>query len=136
MALPPKGYRTPLSRARGLGSAKHGVGHFIGQRSSAVALVFLLLWGVWSALKLAPLDYEGAAAWMRSPLHAALLLLLLATGFFHVRIGAQVIIEDYIHAPLTKTYALLANLFICVGAFVLAALAVLKVAVSSVSGAA
>jgi succinate dehydrogenase / fumarate reductase membrane anchor subunit len=131
----PQGYRTPLSRARGLGSAKHGVGHFIGQRASAVALLFLLLWGVWSALKLAPLGYEGAVAWLHSPLHAALLVLLLAAGFYHVRIGAQVIVEDYVHTPLVKAASLLANTFVCYGAFVLAALSVLKVAFS-VSGAA
>jgi succinate dehydrogenase / fumarate reductase membrane anchor subunit len=128
------GYRTPLSRARGLGSAKDGVGHFIGQRASAIALLFLLLWGVWSALKLAPLGYEGAAGWLRSPIHAALLVLLLATGFYHVRLGAQVIIEDYVHTPITKTLSLLANTFLCYGALVLAALSVLKVAFS-VSGA-
>jgi succinate dehydrogenase / fumarate reductase membrane anchor subunit len=129
-----KSYRTPLARARGLGAAHHGVGHFIGQRSSAAALMFLLLWGVWSALKLAPLGYEGAAAWVRSPVHAALLVLLLAAGFYHVRIGMQVIVEDYVHAPLTKTASLLANTFVCYGAFVLASLSVLKVAFS-ISGA-
>ncbi len=128
-------FRTPLSRARGFGSAKHGVGHFIGQRVSAVALFFLLLWGVWSALKLAPLGYEGAAAWMRSPVHAAILILLLAAGFYHVRLGVQTIVEDYVHTPLAKSASLIANLFLSLGAFVLAAMAVLKVALSA-SGAA
>jgi succinate dehydrogenase / fumarate reductase membrane anchor subunit len=127
-------YRTPLSRARGLGSAKDGVGHFIGQRASAVALLFLLLWGVWSALTLASLGYEGATGWLRSPVNAALLVLLLAAGFYHVRLGAQVIVEDYVHTQIAKTLVLLANTFLCYGAFVLAALSVLKVAFS-VSGA-
>jgi succinate dehydrogenase / fumarate reductase membrane anchor subunit len=135
MAGPQQGYRTPLSRARGLGSAHHGVGHFIGQRASAVALLFLLLWGVWSALKLAPLGYDGAASWLHSPLHAAPLVLLLAAGFYHVRIGAQVIIEDYVHTPLIKTASLLANTFLCYGAAVLAILSVLKVAFSAVGAA-
>ena len=54
------GYRTPLGRVRGLGSAKHGVGHFIGQRVSALALIVLVLWGVYSALGLAQADYSGA----------------------------------------------------------------------------
>jgi succinate dehydrogenase / fumarate reductase membrane anchor subunit len=135
MSVAPKTYRTPLGRARGMGSAHHGVGHFIGQRGSAVALLFLLLWGVWSALKLAPVGYEGAVGWLHSPVHAALLVLLLAAGFYHVRLGAQVIIEDYVHTPLVKGASLLANTFVCYGAFVLAALSVLKVAFS-VSGAA
>ena len=132
MAGPQQGYRTPLSRARGLGSAHHGVGHFIGQRASAVALLFLLLWGVLAALKLAPLGYDGVVAWLHSPLHAAPLVLLVAAGFYHVRIGAQVIIEDYVHNPLIKTASLLANTFVCYGAAVLAILSVLKVAFSAV----
>lgn len=131
MSATQKSFRTPLSRARGLGSAKHGVSHFIAQRASAVALLFLLLWGVWAALKLAPLGYDGAAAWMRSPVHASLLVLLLAAGFYHVRLGTQVIIEDYVHTPLAKTASLLANTFICSGAFVLSAVSVLKVAFSA-----
>jgi len=127
----PKSYRTPLARARGLGASHHGVGHFIGQRASAVALIFLLLWGVMAALKLAPLGYEGAVAWLHAPLHAAPLVLLLAAGFYHVRIGAQVIIEDYVHTPLVRMASLLANTFVCYGAAVLAILSVLKVAFSA-----
>ena len=126
-----KSYRTPLARARGLGAAHHGVGHFIGQRGSAVALLFLLLWGVWSALKLAPMGYEGAVLWLHSPIHAGLLVMLLAAGFYHVRIGAQVIIEDYVHMPIVKSLSLLANTFVCYGAAVLATLSVLKVAFSA-----
>ena len=132
MAGPQQGYRTPLSRARGLGASHHGVGHFIGQRGSAVALLFLLLWGVWSALKLAPLGYDGAVAWLHAPTHMAPLALLLAVGFFHARIGMQVIIEDYVHTPLLKTGSLLANTFVAYGAAVLAILSVLKVAFSAV----
>jgi succinate dehydrogenase / fumarate reductase membrane anchor subunit len=128
-------FRTPLSRARGLGSAKSGVGEFMGQRASAMALCVLLLWGVWAALRLAPLGYEDAASWLRTPLHAAPLVLLFAVGFYHVQIGARVVIEDYVHAPGLKTAALLANLYLSLGAFVVAAMSVLKVAFS-VSGAA
>jgi succinate dehydrogenase / fumarate reductase membrane anchor subunit len=135
MAASQQGYRTPLSRARGLGAAHHGVGHFIGQRASAAALLFLLLWGVWSALKLAPLGYDGAVAWLHAPVHMAPLVLLIAAGFYHARIGVQVVVEDYIHKPLTKTALLLLNTFVCYGAAVLGVLSVLKVAFS-VTGAA
>lgn len=128
MAVSKPEFRTPLRRARGLGAAKHGVGHFVGQRASAVALVILLLWGVWSALKLAPIGYSGAVLWLHGPVNSALLVLLLATGFYHVRLGMQVIVEDYVHTPLLKTAALLLNLFVCSAGFVLAALSVLKVA--------
>ncbi|MBA3811983.1 MAG: succinate dehydrogenase, hydrophobic membrane anchor protein, partial [Caulobacteraceae bacterium] len=82
-------YRTPLGRARGLGSAKRGVGDFIGQRVSALALLFLGLWGVWSALALAGGGYAGALAWAASPVDAAVLVLLTLAGFYHARIGMR-----------------------------------------------
>jgi len=123
------GYRTPLGRARGLGSAKHGVGHFIGQRVSAVALVFLVLWGVWSALFLARSgDYEAARQWLASPLNATLLILTALVGFYHMRIGMAVIVEDYIHRPATKAALLIVNTVVCYGAGALTAVCLLKVA--------
>lgn len=124
------GYRTALGRARGLGSAKHGVGHFIGQRVSAVALLFLVLWGVWSALTLARGDYQSASGWLRSPVNAALMALLAIAGFYHMQLGMRVIVEDYIHRPATKAALLLANLFVCWGACALTVVCLLKVALS------
>ena len=122
-------YRTPLAKARGLGSAKHGVGHFIGQRVSAVALVFLVLWGVWSALFLARSgDYGTARLWLASPLNATLLILTASAAFYHMRIGMAVIVEDYIHRPATKVALLIANLFVCYGGAALTAVCLLKVA--------
>ncbi len=131
----PKSYRTPLGRARGLGAAHHGVGHFIGQRASAAALLFLLLWGVWSALTVASAGYDGAVGWLHSPVNAGILVLLLGAAFYHGRLGVQVIIEDYVHTALAKTLSLLVNTFVCFGAFVIAALSVLKVAFSVIGAA-
>ncbi len=122
------GYRTPLGRARGLGSAKSGVGHFIGERVSSVALVPLVLWGMWSALGLAGGGYDDAVTWLRSPLDAALTVLLALAGFYHMQLGMRVIIEDYIARPATKAALLLLNLFFCWGAGVVTILAVLRVA--------
>jgi succinate dehydrogenase / fumarate reductase membrane anchor subunit len=125
------GYRTPLRRARGLGSAKTGVGHFLGQRVSAVALVFLVLWGVWSAFFLARTgDYESAQAWLASPGNVALLVLTAAAAFYHMQLGMRVIVEDYIHKPATKAVLLIANLFVCYGGAVLTIVCLLKVALS------
>jgi len=121
-------YRTALGRARGLGSAKHGVGHFIGQRVSAVALIVLALWGVWSALSIAASGYDGARQWLGEPVNAALLVLLALAGFYHVRIGTGVIIEDYIHRPATKATLLIANTFVCLAGAALTAICLLKVA--------
>src|SRR5581483_224934 len=120
--------RTPLARVRGLGSAKHGVGHFIGQRASAGALVFLAAWGIYSAFHLAQSDYAGATAWLRAPWNAALLALLLGAAFYHMSLGMRVIVEDYIHKSATKMALLLLNLFVCWAGAAVAIVSILKVA--------
>ena len=122
-------YRTPLGRARGMGAAKTGVGHFIGQRLSAVALVFLVLWGVFSALTLARGGYDEAVAWLRQPLDATLLGLTVVVGCYHMQLGMRVIVEDYIAKPLNKTLLLILNVFVAWGAGALALVSLLKVAV-------
>ncbi len=122
-------YRTPLGRARGMGAAKQGVGHFIGQRVSAAALIFLVLWGVFSALTLARGDYDAAVAWLRHPLNATLLALTIGVGSYHMQLGMRVIVEDYIAKPLNKTLLLILNVFVAWGAGALALVSLLKVAV-------
>ena len=121
-------HRTPLGRVRGLGSAKHGVGHFIGQRVSAVALVVLMLWGVYSALSLAQADHAAASQWLRSPWRAVPLALLLGVGLYHGQLGMRVVIEDYIHRPATKTTLLILNLFVCWLGAAIGIFSILKVA--------
>jgi succinate dehydrogenase / fumarate reductase membrane anchor subunit len=121
-------YRTPLSRARGLGSAKHGVGHWISERVAAIALVPLVLWGVFAILRLAANDYGFAVAWVSQPLNAVLMVLLIAISFWHMHSGLRVVIEDYIHVTLNKTVLLLLNLFVCGLAGALAVFSILKVA--------
>ena len=122
------GYRTNLGRARGLGSAKHGVGTWIAERVSSIALVPLVIWGIWSALIVARGGYDAAVGWMVSPVNAVLLVLTLAVGFWHMQAGMRVVIEDYIHHTLGKTALLLLNLFACVLFGALAVFSVLKVA--------
>ena len=122
------GFRTPLSQARGLGSAKHGVGAWIGERVAAVALIPLVLWVVYSVIRLATLDYYQAVEWLGSPLNATVLVLTLAISFVHMHAGVRVIIEDYVYGHLSKAAALLLNLFICGLAGALAVFSILKVA--------
>ena len=122
-------FRTQLGRARGLGSAKTGVGHFIGERVSSVALVFLTVWGVWSALTLARGGYDGARGWMASPINAVVLTLLAIVGFYHMQLGMRVIVEDYIARPVTKAALLMANAFACWAGMALTIVCLLKVAV-------
>ena len=90
--------RTPLKKAVGLGSARHGVHHFIVQRVTAVALMLLGLWFIWLVLKLLHLDYAGAHALVAQPLNAVLMLAFVVATFWHAQLGLQVVIEDYVHA--------------------------------------
>jgi succinate dehydrogenase / fumarate reductase membrane anchor subunit len=121
-------YRTALGRARGLGSAKHGVHHFIVQRVSAIALVPLGLWALYSGLTLSRLGFDGAQAWMHSPLNAVLAILLAIAATTHMRIGMQEVVEDYIHKPMTKRALLILNYFVCVLAVAVAVFSILKIA--------
>ena len=121
-------YRTPLGRARGLGSAKHGVGHFIAQRVSAVALVPLVLWAVYSAVHLSHVGYSGARDWLSSPLNAGLMVLLVVAGFWHMQLGMRTVIEDYIHKNTSKAALLMLNVFAAWAGGALAVVCLLKVA--------
>ncbi|HEX6860261.1 MAG TPA: succinate dehydrogenase, hydrophobic membrane anchor protein [Caulobacteraceae bacterium] len=121
-------YRTPLGRARGLGAAGHGAGHWISERVSSMALVPLVLWIAYAALQIAGAGYEGAIVWVSHPLNAVLLTLLLAIGFQHMHAGMRVVVEDYIHQTSTKALLLILNLFVCVLGGALAVFSVLKVA--------
>lgn len=121
-------FRTPLGTARGFGSAKHGVGHFIAQRVTAIALLGLTLWGVWSALSVVAGGFDGARAWLASPVSAALLSLLFVVGFYHAHLGMRVIIEDYIARRVTRAVLMIVNVLVAAGGAVLAVICVLKVA--------
>ena len=121
-------YRTPLGRARGMGAAKHGVGHFIGQRVSAIALVMLVLWAVYSGLALARFDYGATVQWLRWGPDTVLTALLIGTGFYHMSLGMRTIAEDYIESASTKAALLILNLFVCWLGGVGGVVAILKVA--------
>ncbi|HEY1560024.1 MAG TPA: succinate dehydrogenase, hydrophobic membrane anchor protein [Caulobacteraceae bacterium] len=121
------GLVTPLRRARGLGSAKHGVGHFIGQRVSAVALLLLSPWALWTGAHLAGRDYGAVRGWFGSPVNASLLILVVLAGLYHGQLGMRVIIEDYIERPLTRTLLLIANAFVAALAATIATVSILGV---------
>jgi succinate dehydrogenase / fumarate reductase, membrane anchor subunit len=88
--------RTPLSRAIGLGSAKEGVDHWWAERITAIALVPLTLWFVMAVIELAGADRAAFVEWVRHPVPAVLLVLLLIATFYHNALGLQVVIEDYV----------------------------------------
>jgi succinate dehydrogenase / fumarate reductase, membrane anchor subunit len=122
------GLSTPLARVRGLGSAKEGVEHWWMQRLTALALVPLTLWFVYSAVRLTGTGYAHAAAWLKLPLNATLMILLIAAGFHHGQLGLQVVIEDYVHTGWRKLTCLLAIKFLAVLLAVGAIVGVLKTA--------
>ena len=88
--------RTPLAKARGLGSAKSGLHHWWHQRLTALALVPLMVVALIMVATIGRLDYAGAMAMMANPFVAALLLLLVLVGFYHAALGLQVVFEDYV----------------------------------------
>lgn len=90
--------RSPLARAIGLGSAKEGAREWWAERVSAVALVPLTLWFAASIIAHSGSDYPIFIAWIRTPLAATLMILLLIALFHHTALGLQVVIEDYVHS--------------------------------------
>jgi succinate dehydrogenase / fumarate reductase membrane anchor subunit len=90
--------RTPLSRARGLGSAKQGVHHWWAQRITAVALIPLVTWFAISLIMLSGADYAVVRAWIGSPVVMVLLTLTIVIGLHHGQLGMQEVVEDYVHS--------------------------------------
>jgi succinate dehydrogenase / fumarate reductase membrane anchor subunit len=111
--------RSDLARVRGLGSAKDGVHHWWVQRLSAVALVPLGIWFVVSAIKLAGVPLDVYRAWLNTGANVFLMVLFVATLFYHLKLGVQVVLEDYVHDEKAKVVSLMLNTFanIFVGAF-------------------
>lgn len=121
-------FRTPMSRARGLGASHHGVGHFVTERVSGIALIPLALWAIFAGLRLASLGFDGASEWVSIPHNTVLLSLLIIVALIHLKGAVQVVIEDYIPDFTLKTVLVLANLFVCVLGGALGVVAILKVA--------
>lgn len=120
-------YRTPLARARGLGSAKSGVGHWWLQRLTAVALIPLGLWFVWLVLHLPHLDFAAAHRVVATPVNALLLIVFTAAMFWHGQLGLQVVIEDYVHTRWIELTLLVAVKFLAVLGALACALAVIRI---------
>ena len=104
---PSRSLATPLARVRGLGSAKEGVSHWWAQRVSAIALVPLTLWFVYSVVVLTGANQAGVRLWLSRPASAILMSLFIVTTFYHAVLGIQVIVEDYVHREGVKVISLL-----------------------------
>jgi succinate dehydrogenase / fumarate reductase, membrane anchor subunit len=123
--------RSPLGRAIGLGSAKEGVEHWWMQRITAIALVPLMLWFVIAVIGLAGADLETMQNWVGRPLPAILLVLLLIATFYHMSLGLQVVVEDYVHVELAKLALVILIRLFCFALAVAGIFAVFSIAVGS-----
>lgn len=120
--------RTPLKNALGLGSAKHGVHHFIVQRLTAIALAPLSLWFVWIVLSALHSDYADAHALIAQPFNAVLMLVFVVAVFWHAQLGLQVVIEDYVHTRWLEPALQIAVKFLCFLGAAASAFAVIRIA--------
>lgn len=118
--------RTPLKNVRRLGSAKEGANHFWLQRVTAVANLSLAIFLVGLIASLADANYDTVRATLASPLVSLPLLLLIVSAMIHMRLGMQVIIEDYVHGEGSKIVLLMLNTFAAIVVGGASALAVLR----------
>ena len=121
------GTGTPIGRVRGLGAAKQGTHHWWHQRLTAGSNLLLVTWLVVSLFRLPLWDYRALALWLSSPWASVPLVLAVISVFYHLRLGLQVVIEDYQH-DFSRVVALVLLNFYAIGGAALAIYAILKVA--------
>ncbi len=120
--------QTPIAKVKGLGAAKNGTEHWLYQRISSIASFFLSLWFVWSMVHTAGAAYAEMYSWLAYPVNAVLMILFVITAFFHAALGAQVIVEDYIHCEAFKMIKLIGIKLFYSATVVVSIFAILEVA--------
>jgi succinate dehydrogenase membrane anchor subunit len=122
----PKSMRTPLGRVRNLGSSHSGTKDFWRQRLTAVAMIVLIVPVLVLMMTLLGRNQAGAAQILGSPPIAILVLLFIIASIWHMKIGMQVVIEDYVHDEKLKLISIMANNFFSVTVALAAAYAIFK----------
>ncbi len=118
--------RTPLGKVRGLGSAKEGTDHFWKQRLTAVANVPLILFLIWMVISLVGSGHAEVVSTLSNPFVALMLLGVILSVCWHMKLGMQIVIEDYIHSEGKKIALVILNNFFCISIGLMSAFAVLK----------
>jgi succinate dehydrogenase / fumarate reductase membrane anchor subunit len=125
------GSGTPLGRVRGYGAAHAGPHHWWMQRVTAGGNLILMIWFVVSLARLPIIDHQAVVLWLKSPLAAVPMLLLVVSVCYHMRLGLQVVIEDYVHEGTKIILTLLANAYV-VAIAALCIFSILKIAFGGV----
>ena len=120
--------RSDLGKVKGLGSAKEGFSHWWAQRLTALALVPLSLWFVWSVISLVGIDHVGFKVWLNEASNLLLMMLFVGMLFYHMQLGLQAVIEDYVHDEKLKMSGLILNSLIALFLGGSSIVALLKVA--------
>jgi succinate dehydrogenase / fumarate reductase, membrane anchor subunit len=123
---PAKHIRTPLGRVLGLGAARSGTEHFWLQRLTAVANIPLTIAAIFIIILLLGRNQAAAAQILGAPLVAVIMLLFIVSTSTHMRIGMQVVIEDYVHDDIAKLVLIMANTFYAVAVALVSAYGILK----------
>jgi succinate dehydrogenase / fumarate reductase membrane anchor subunit len=125
---------TPIARVRGLGSARSGAHHWWLERLTSVSTLILFVWLLVSLLRLPSLDHETVTGWLASPLAAVPMLLLIVSTFWHLKLGMQVVIEDYVHEEGLKLFSIVLLNFFAIALGATAFFSVLKIAFAAQAG--
>lgn len=126
MSASKKDMRTPMAKVRGLGSAREGTLHFWRQRLTAIALVPLILFFVGFLVCMNGANYDEVRAALSHPVVALIFMVMLVTGLIHMRLGMQVVIEDYVHGEGSKLALLMLNTFFTIAVGVASIFALAK----------
>ena len=120
---------SPLKNAKGLGSAKHGLSHWITQRVTAIALVPLTIWFVSILAMMKDSSYQSSLNLVSNPFNATILILLILSMFWHAQLGLQVVFEDYISNKNIRMFCIITMKFFMTAIGLLSALSVLRIAI-------
>ena len=123
--------RNPLARVRGLGSAKQGTHHWIVQRLTAIGLLPLSLWFLWSVLGIVGGEYADARSFVAQPWNAGFLAAFVILLFYHAKLGIQVVVEDYVHTKPVEVLLHVVNIFVCLLAALFSVLAIVRIALGA-----